>query len=451
MKLKDYFNQVSKEKLSDSQKMAIFEKFVEKTYKKSLLRSVSFYFKIWVYTVLIVFFLFSFFPFIFYKTSSNFSAKTTKITSIKSVTTWVYIENVGKKVNKKSLNTAFANYIWKIIYAKWNFSIIRSWSVIKTDKIFQWDYLLLDKYSYLKFSINSGVIAVIKWPAKLNIFYDKFSRKYIINLIDWKFFNLSGSLNSWGSVEVKSQDLIVEPKDKKDINFKIVENNKKVKFVENEWKAPILVKKISKKKAIKKVVLPNQKVEVNDEIKLIKNLKKQIESWKLSKTVNISWDNTYNVLVMSSTKVVPTEDQMSSFKILIYPSFVRKDIYNLVYYYLKGNKSAYNIALKNIFVRILKIYKTFGLKIDSEILRAKIKWWNYNLDDLFLIVDQLISKLNNRFYILPEDIFVLKKIEGWIIILKNQKFGSFSDEKISSLEQILKVLKLGKFKSKLLF
>ena len=85
MRLKDYFDDVRKMKLDESQKMAIFERFVEKSYKQSLFKRWSFYVKVGVYTVLIIFFIYSFFPIVFYQPShQNNRVLLKRVTSVNS-------------------------------------------------------------------------------------------------------------------------------------------------------------------------------------------------------------------------------------------------------------------------------------------------------------------------------------------------------------------------------
>jgi hypothetical protein len=130
-------------------------------------------------------------------------------------------------------------------------------------------------------------------------------------------------------------------------------------------------------------------------------------------------------------KIVPSYEQYSVLKEKLYSSFLEKDILNLINSYLNNLNT--DIALNNLLYRVLAIYKAFDLQIDSEVLKAKIKTKSFDIDDLFLLIDQLIAKLTKKYYIEPVYINRLKKIEAWILLLKKNKINP---DKYNSFEEV---------------
>jgi len=440
MKLKEYFDEVKKMKLDESQKMAIFEEFIEKSYRQSFLKRWSFYVKVWVYTVLIVFFIYSFFPIIFYQSWKP----NVVVTKIESITWGVYLEtkfsDAENKTTITNVNKVFAKDVGKIVYAKWDFVILRKWKSIKTDKLLNWDYVVLSVWTDLKFKLNNWLYWKISWPAKLQIQYISWQGVYIINLLKWKYSQFSAQIFSW-AIKLKSDDIVISPITNKNFNIKIVQQKKK-KIIENVWKAPIVLEKVDKK--VKKTLKAKEVAKVNGDIKIYK-LIQDIKKGNIKTETKLSTWVDVNILD-ETMKLVPSVEQIKSLTQILYSKFISKDILNLINYY---GKNWEDIAIKNLMYRILRIYKIFDLKIDSEILKAKIKSWKYDIDDLFLVLDQLISKLQESYYLEPSFVVKLKKLEAWILLLKKGFINT--DLKYKSLQEVLEKNNLKNFKGKLLF
>jgi len=111
MKLKQYFEDISKQKLSEEEKMKIYENFLHKIEAKSNLARFSFYLKVWVFTLFFVIILYILIPFVFVDKNNK------QISINKSVYTGLYIKEKENKSNK-SFNKVYANVIWKILDLK---------------------------------------------------------------------------------------------------------------------------------------------------------------------------------------------------------------------------------------------------------------------------------------------------------------------------------------------
>ncbi len=442
--LRDYFEEIKEIKLSEEKKMKIYENILGKQYRHNFLYKAKFYLKVFGYTFVILLLLLSFYPVINFDKRSNYIVK--KITFI---TGWIYTEK-SEKINNTNLlsyNKVFADWIGKIINVKGDFSIIRNNNVIKTDKILDGDFLIIDRNTYLEFGIGSWYVWRILWPAKIKIVKSKDG--YTLNLIYGQYLELEKTAHTDDKIKVVTDNFELIPKDEDKVSFKIVENWKN-KIVENRGKTPLIIKKIKTKKQV--VLSKDQVAQVDGDIKI---LVKMIKSWKIEEKYSIKDNKSFTELgnidlnkeFSKEYKIVPTQNQIIELRQLLYPSFLKKDILNLIN--SQNDKAKQEIAINNLMYRVLKIYKLFDLKVNSEILKAKIKFKTFNIDDLFLLIDQLISKLKQKYYIEPKYTYRLKQIEAWILLLKSWKLKAINYNSFDEIFEKNKNLK--KYKNKLDF
>ena len=113
MKLNDYFKQ-QKYQMKDEDKLIAYEKFVYKIRKDSIFYRISFYVKVWVYTLFLLFLFFSLFA------------------------PW---NNLKKWIFLQYKNTVYADYIGKVITSTWGFEIYENWKLLNTNLIKKWNIL----------------------------------------------------------------------------------------------------------------------------------------------------------------------------------------------------------------------------------------------------------------------------------------------------------------------
>lgn len=476
MKLKDYYKEVRDNELDQSDKLYIYNNFIDKIEKVSLYKRFSFYWKISVYTFFILFFLLSFyFP---YYLSNKAINELEENYDISKVWTWVISK---EKTSNNSISNLYisvkAEYIWKIIETKWEFKIINSWNEVGGYNINNWDTILLSNKSEMTFTVNSWVTANIEWPAELNIELiseEWKEKKYVINLIHWKFFEIESITKSEDNVLVKTDDIEIETKivwDKLDFN---ISSEWEKHIVENKW-WEIVVKKVVKKEKKFASLKTNQKAEIDEDIRMLQEVKKikeeiknkdieveyvysenketekSIETWSievntlsgslLDNEENI--DNTISTVsdIEYTSKSILSEEKMSVFKKLIYPSFLMKEIEWISTSYLNWSKSWFEISYNQLHKRLWDIYDIFWISIWES--------GEMNIENLYISLDWIISEIENN-YFMP-DIYIkrLKALKWRLLILKNNEFWQFSSNNIA-FDKIFVRLWISDYKENLL-
>jgi hypothetical protein len=111
--------------------MQVYEQFLRDSDKVSLYKKISFYWKIWVYSFVLLFLMFSIYaPFI-----DNKAKTVTKITQYPSWALVKYTYNQDQIVK--------ADYVWRVIETIWDFKIQKDWILYDTDYIFDWDEVMI--------------------------------------------------------------------------------------------------------------------------------------------------------------------------------------------------------------------------------------------------------------------------------------------------------------------
>lgn len=441
MKFKDYIDQQKAIKATDLQKIKIYENFLKNSERISFYKKISFYWKISVYTALILFLIFSFYyPLLTIEKADN------KPIDIAKVWTWYFVE----KKNNMSDFQVQAEYVWQVLESNWDFKIVKNGKEYTSNDIYDWDIILLMKKSTLKFQVNSWAVAYIQWPARLSVNYawsSEWAKKYFINLIEWSYFEIKADeQTSKDNFVVRSDDFEIESKKIwTKLDFTILSDGEK-SIVDNKW-SEIIVKKVINNEKKFTSVRTNQKAEVSEEIKILQEVNKikdELKKWDIAISYNVTWEtiktvqnNSWDIDFWTDVKSVLSEDSMTKLKDTLYSSFVMSDIQNLVKYYLIWDKSSFDISYKNLSNRIYKVYDLFWLTIDSQLTDIKNQLWEWWLDELYLINDQLIAKIQKWYYIPTQYTQKLNVIMAWIVLLKSKQFWEFSWEQNIEFDEIL--------------
>lgn len=430
MKLKEYFNSQKGIKFSQLEKMNVYEQFLQKSERVSFSKKMSFYWKIWVYFTFIMFLILSFyFPVVYYNNKNN----TPKITKIG---TWYLIW----EFSSSDPNLARADWVWEIIEAQGEIKILKDWQEVDTNLIHDWDEILLVNDAQLKFQVNSWAMASIQWPAKFSInqmLTESWNNNYIINLVYWEYFEIKKDQTQEDNLIIKTQDFEVEPEYVNNkLDIKIVSQWDK-KILENRW-WDVVVKKVVNNKKTFSSVKTNQKVEIDEEVKLLQEVNQitqQIKTWEIETTYELTWEETQDTVdintVVWDLRQVLENEEMDEFKKLVYPKFLATDLENFVVSYLHWDKSRYEVSYNNLFSRIEKIYSLFGFALDSEVLKYKTQIDETSIDDIYMVVDQLVAKIDKSYYVPPQYTKRIKAVLAWLVILKDTQFWIFAEQNIA--------------------
>lgn len=476
MRIEDYFKHIREVKTTDSQKMRIYQSILLGWNKKSILSKSIFYWKVSTYTILMVF-LWSIFIWPIMKIWENED----KI-NYSYLSWWFLVE----EKSKLTLNQVLADYIWEIIDVEWEIQVIKDWVQVVTDKIYDWDTILLLNSAQIKFMVNNWTKATIIWPAKFDVKFlweSNWVKNFVINLMYWDYFEVKTQEQSKDNIIIQTKDFQIESKNiSNQIDLKITTDWEK-KILENRW-SDIVVKKVIDDEKTYTSVKSNQIAEVNDEVKILQEIKtitqqlttKQVEksyeiedndnSQELSTTNELYFDdirteiseesiNTElwtidNALTFPSWKKVLDTNKSDQLKNVLNPSFLKKDIENLVLEYLKWNESWYKISYNNLYSRISQVLSIHDVEIHSEIIKHNIKWNKNEISDLVIICDQLIAKLNENYHVPPQYMGRLNVLLAWLVILNSKEFWILKTDKDTlDFDSVFDKLNLTKSKSNL--
>ena len=389
MNIKDYFAIKSKNKLLNEKKFTIYSDFMELRDKKSIFLKFSFYSKVVVYTIALFFLINSLY--------GNFPINIPLTDDVK-VQRW--------------LNVVSAWSIGKIVKFEWDFKIQQSWKDIVSDEIFDNDILILWERSTLTFTVNSWINSYIIWPARLQIKLtnnEDGNNKYVFYMMDGTYLNVrSNKENNY--MLIKAEQLEIIP-DTWFVNLTLSSKNWN-RIVENNWDDITVKKELTKNIKNSKIVnlTKNEKLIILED-KKIKAIKNTFDS----NSKQYQLDNKWNIKIIANIK------QISILNNELNENNIRDRIQKIVLWNIKWDTKKYDRWLARLAKDISDIYRQLDIVVDSEILKMKLNKWKISIDDVQLLIDQLISKLDNSFIIPWVYIDKLKLILWWIIIINNNK------------------------------
>ncbi len=217
MNIKEYFNQHQNTYISDTQKLDVYQLFLDKKIKaqfskrRSLLHVKSF-----VYSLVWVFFLFSLYGTYFF---------TDRYTANDNVLIWWN-------------NAVQADYIANIVEFDGSFYIEHNGEQVQTSNIKDGDIVTLQEDSQLVFHINEATKTKLIWPAKFSIETIQAweNPQYKLNILQGDFVEvLSLEDKPKQTVQVNIWDIIVQEANGKALDYKLVKSEKWHVLTNNWW------------------------------------------------------------------------------------------------------------------------------------------------------------------------------------------------------------------------
>lgn len=396
MKLKDYFQNKQEFQLSETDKLALYEKILSKQRKKSLSRMIKV--KYFVYWLILFVLLFGIY--------------------------WVYFD-VDWDINwialQNSINQANADYIAKVVSFNGTFYIQHDWKLTKTSNISNWDNVILKKWSEIVFDIDSWTKAKLTWPARFSLAQDESGYQLLIS--EWDFVHMESIESESAPVEISMWDFKVSSE--KDTNILITKADNEYK-VNNQW-WNIKVTKNGKETQVKtkelvainenditlvqnveqfQTAFVEQKINQTFEIKdtkpenLTDSLVKELATW----TVKI--ENTWlaTELWIIDTKQIPSESQTKSMYDTLDKSSLSRVFENMWKAKKMWNIKEYKSWMNQLNTKIQNIYKAFNLKDQTANTKDSIT--------------SLITKLDSAYHIPEYQLEKMKVLVNWIDYLE---------------------------------
>lgn len=447
MKLRDFFDERNHIKASDQQKLAIYEQFLQKSWRFSLFKKISFYSKIWVYTIFIVFLSYSLYiPHI----NNSWVSDIKKMIWIE----WDY---------SISSSLVSADYVWKILKTDWFFEVIKDWDVFDTDLISSWDIVNLFDWSWMEFEVTTWTYWRIEWPSSFSI--NLIEDYYYINLLSWDYFKFSSNEISNDNLIIVSEEFHIQAKDSSFWLNLLITSEWEKKTIENSWSEVIISNSETNEELS---VMWNSLVQIDEETRILIEIKKLVDEivsndlwFEFELEIDDFWSNNNNLedidnnstivdniwndtisnisSILDWWKRVLSVDKFEKLKNATHVSFLKRDLENLVLHYLNWNTSAYHISYDNFYSKIIQLYWIFDFEIYSELIHIQNNISSKSIDNIVVILDQLISRLSKEYYI--PDVYMkrLKVLLAWSVILRETEFWMLSWQELE-FEDILNIL-----------
>ncbi len=395
MKLKEFFKQQREHKPTQMQKISIHNKISSKQEKASLIKKFSFVAKVSIYTVFIVFITLSFYITFFQEQQTqNLHYSTSETTESTNILTY--------SGNKKSKN-------------------------IETE-----EKTKLTENEFLKLELTSWLISEITGPAEFKV--NQENNQNFIEVISWNNFKFYEEKIVGENLMVKTPEYEIFTTEErvdfeitKEDNQKVINNKKEDIFISKDRIEGKDVLKISQEKIVLDEKL-QQKSDNSDEEKLE-------EEYELSK--------------QEKEKTLPEED-FKKVTSLINSRLFERNVKSLVTSYLNGNESVYQISYENMITRIDRIYEAFGFEKYSKISQIKGEAKQRTMDDLFVSLDQLVSRIEADYYIPESQKEKLKSFLAWSMILREKDFGTYKGKEVD-FDSVFDKLNIASYRKTLSF
>ena len=386
--------------MPEKDKLVTYEKIRQHMEEESIFSRLSFYVKVWVYSVFLLFIFFGIF---------NFQLNS----------------------NKPTINTTYANHIGKILTSTGDFQILENGKTIKWNLIKKWSILKIDKNSHLTIQVNNWIKLYVVWPAKIK--FDNYSINkediYLINMIDWHYLTVKSN-SAKDKIVIKSDYLNIQSNDQF-IDLKY-EKSSNITVIENNW-GNIIVQKNEKVLSLdskeKLIILPD-----ND----IQHIK------------NIFSDNykKYQLVWSGYIKEVITADEAKRLSNILEKRNVIIATWKFVLWKLNKDKK-WEESWKKSLIKIIQItYDILWIKI-PKLLKQKIQTNQITAIDMQNLLDYLLSEIEKK-YVIPADLVQrLKVILAYLVIV--EKIQHKTNQTFSNLSHLVNYLKLDdKYKKMLL-
>lgn len=429
MHIREYFSQQANHKLSDAEKMRIYESYLDKSHR------VLFFQKMRAYSKAAVFLL-----------GLAFVVAVMRL-SIRSETQepGYRVAQVGDAfiTLKARERVVQANEIGEILFAKGDISVTKDNQQFDASQLYHGDSVLLQPGAVLEFTIREGVKAKIVGPAELEVLYigkQSDQNEYVINLkqgdfLEVKTIDQDTLSDEWDNIVIRTPNFELEKVHTDDeLNVLISTEQDGKKTIENDG-GELVIKKLvqTQDQKVFVSVKPNQRVQVNGDIELLSDSDvKQVVESDLAVRYDLQGEETdasaataagtsaslaekLESDLLQETKQVISQEQVERLDVLLSNRSLMNHIQQMAVYQWTDNKSSFDIAYGNLLGKVRRVYELLGLELESSL--ASFSPGEKTLQQGVILTDQLIGKINESYFVEPIYIERLQQTLDWFVLL----------------------------------
>ena len=413
MKLKEYFIEQKAQKINENDKFFLYEKVLSQKSKKTWLNIKIFNFvsiKSFAYWFVMIILLTGIYWIYFFNGDFSYEG--------------FMVQNHTNQVN--------ADYIAKVIDFSWNFYVKHDWKYYKTNKISNWDNVILKKWSEVVFDINSWTKAKIIWPARFSL--QEKDNNYQLLISEWDFIQMESAEETINSMEIVLNDISISSE--KNINLLITKQDNEYK-INNQWDK-IVVKKndnireienkqllaikdnditlieniadfwqaIAKQDVSQTFAIANEKSEIENK-KITEMLIKEIQTEQVDITETDIW--LASSLGFVDQKQIPTQEQSKELYSTLNNKYLLSNLEWMFKNQLLWNQKDYTYYEWLLESRIQKTVKIFNLKSSKDWIIPNIETIKEQLEKSYYIPIKYTENLT----IIVNRLNHIKWIESW--------------------------------------
>lgn len=420
MKLKDYFKAQNNYHIDTSKKFLMYEKIISSQNRYYRSPAKKFFsvksFAYWFMSMLILVWIYGLFF-----VQDNISYED------------FIIQDATKIVS--------AWYIANVVEFNGTFYISHDDKIYKTNKIANWDSVVLKKWSEIVFDINSGTQTKLIWPARFTLSQDE-DGTYQLVIAEWDYIQIEST--AWDPMEITLwEDITISNSEKLDLlitktdneykinnqwdQVKITTNNKTkqleskqllaikdndIRLIENaeDFKVAFTQQSISQTFEMKNE--PKQTPE--DTQKTTDALIKEVTSSNVDHTLSNDQVQVAEELGIADKLKIPTQDQSKQLYTNLDKTSLLWTLESMYKDQLLWDTKDYNFYLNNLYTKIQNIYKTFDIKLSKTSIVSDINTLKTSLAEAYHIPT---SQLNN-----------LSTLANWITYIQSQPAWTATDD-----------------------
>ena len=429
MKLQEYFNQLSENRLRDHEKFSLYQRISEQRAlaEKSLKRTHIFFSKKLVYSCITLVLIIGFFGSYFWDNP--------------------YIQNYRAFFIERNpfFNTTNADQIASILEVNGDYIIEKEGKQFKNSKLFDGDLITLKENAKIIFDINEKTQIEVQGPAQFRL-SQKAEWGYLLKLINWNFLKIEANEES-SVLEVETDEMTIQTQQHQKTTFELSKDNKKTQ-IRNTWATLLVTSRVSnqentavtKLEKSKMLTMQDNDITKIEDIKVLGTLLTKEENITHTRTLPttglalanvqefidqvselITGDTSITATPIlpveeaqkisqeleypSSQKKVPSEAQLSQITAALNKGFLLSDMKTLYEAKLSGNNEEVANAYRLLSSRLQSIAQNYEIKLS-------------NPENLSQATDELIKELDN-YHLPPAKVGQLTTLKNWITFFNN--------------------------------
>jgi len=119
-------------------------------------------------------------------------------------------------------------------------------------------------------------------------------------------------------------------------------------------------------------------------------------------------------------------------------AFLNNNIDQIVEYAYYQDEAAFDVAYANLINKVIRAYDILDLEVDSSL--ANTRMGKKTIQQSIILVDQLIAKMNTRYYIEPVYTTRLQSVLTWLMLFQQDPFVQLEQQEGASFAEIMQLL-----------